>query len=87
MIDHNDTWHRSIFLALSMRSDLLKKIGLLNAIPDYQSLMRPLLAFASNGSEKNINDAVKGIANQLPDRGLPSPMNSVPALDSTSDVR
>jgi restriction system protein len=26
-------------------------------IPDYQSLMRPLLAFASNGSEKNINDA------------------------------
>ena len=34
-------------------------------IPDYQSLMRPLLAFASNGSEKNINDAIKGIANQL----------------------
>jgi restriction system protein len=34
-------------------------------IPDYQSLMRPLLAFASDGSEKNINDAIKGIANQL----------------------
>jgi restriction system protein len=34
-------------------------------IPDYQSLMRPLLAFASDGSEKNINDAIKGIADQL----------------------
>jgi restriction system protein len=34
-------------------------------IPDYQSLMRPLLAFASDGSERNINDAIKGIADQL----------------------
>ena len=34
-------------------------------IPDYQSLMRPLLAFGSDGSEKNINDAIKGIADQL----------------------
>jgi restriction system protein len=34
-------------------------------IPDYQSLMLPLLAFASDGSEKNINDAIKGIADQL----------------------
>jgi restriction system protein len=34
-------------------------------IPDYQSLMRPLLAFGSDGSEKNINDAINGIANQL----------------------
>jgi restriction system protein len=34
-------------------------------IPDYQSLMRPLLAFGSDGSEKNINDAISGIANQL----------------------
>jgi len=34
-------------------------------IPDYQSLMRPLLAFASDGCEKNINDAIKGIADQL----------------------
>jgi restriction system protein len=34
-------------------------------IPDYQSLMRPLLAFDSDGSEKNINDAIKGIADQL----------------------
>jgi restriction endonuclease Mrr len=29
-------------------------------IPDYQSLMRPLLAFASDGFEKNINDAING---------------------------
>jgi restriction system protein len=34
-------------------------------IPDYQSLMRPLLSFALDGSEKNINDAIKGIADQL----------------------
>jgi restriction system protein len=34
-------------------------------IPDYQSLMRPLLAFASDGTEKNINDAINGIANRL----------------------
>ena len=34
-------------------------------IPDYQSLMRPLLAFGSDGSEKNINDAISGIADQL----------------------
>ena len=34
-------------------------------IPDYQSLMRPLLAFGSDGSEKNISDAINGIANQL----------------------
>ncbi|TPQ42367.1 restriction endonuclease [Bradyrhizobium guangdongense] len=35
------------------------------SIPDYQSLMRPLLAFASDGSEKNINDAINHIAGQL----------------------
>jgi len=35
------------------------------SIPDYQSLMRPLLAFATDGSEKNINDAIKQIADQL----------------------
>jgi restriction system protein len=34
-------------------------------IPDYQSLMHPLLAFGSDGSEKNINDAISGIADQL----------------------
>ena len=35
------------------------------SIPDYQSLMRPLLDFGSDGSEKNINDAIKSIADQL----------------------
>jgi restriction system protein len=34
-------------------------------IPDYQSLMRPLLAFGADGKEKNINDAINGIAKQL----------------------
>jgi|SRR5271156_2345853 len=34
-------------------------------IADYQSVMRPLLAFGSDGSEKNINDAINSIANQL----------------------
>src|SRR5690349_18254272 len=34
-------------------------------VPDYQSLMRPLLAFASDAKEKNINDAITGIADQL----------------------
>jgi restriction endonuclease Mrr len=35
------------------------------SIPDYQSLMRPLLAFGSDGTEKNINDAIKAIADQF----------------------
>ncbi|WP_375304112.1 restriction endonuclease [Bradyrhizobium sp. A11] len=35
------------------------------SIPDYQSLMRPLLALASDGREQNINDAIHGIAEQL----------------------
>lgn len=34
-------------------------------IPDCQSLMRPLLAFGSDETEKNIGDAIKGIASQL----------------------
>jgi restriction endonuclease Mrr len=34
-------------------------------IPDYQSLMRPLLEFAADGSEKNIRDAVAYLAAQL----------------------
>ena len=34
-------------------------------IPDYQSLMRPLLAFGQDGAEKNIRDAVSSIAKQI----------------------
>lgn len=34
-------------------------------IPDYQSLMRPLLAFTADGSEKNIRDAIKELAVQF----------------------
>jgi len=34
-------------------------------IPDYQSLMRPLLAFAADGVEKKIGDAIDALAIQL----------------------
>jgi restriction system protein len=35
------------------------------AIPDYQSLMRPLLAYAADGTEKKISDAISALATQL----------------------
>lgn len=35
------------------------------AIPDYQTLMRPLLAFGSDGHEKNINDAIEALADKF----------------------
>ena len=35
------------------------------SIPDYQSLMRPLLAFGADGLEKDIKDAIATIAGQL----------------------
>jgi restriction system protein len=35
------------------------------AVPDYQSLMRPLLDFSSDGHEKRIKDAIDGIATKL----------------------
>lgn len=35
------------------------------AIPDYQAMMRPLLAYASDGSEKTINEAIAAVAQQL----------------------
>jgi restriction system protein len=35
------------------------------AVPDYQSFMRPLLAFGADGSEKNINDAISTLADQF----------------------
>lgn len=34
-------------------------------IPDYQSLMRPLLAYGQDGAEKNIREAVSSIAKQI----------------------
>jgi restriction system protein len=34
-------------------------------IPDYQSLMRPLLLFRKDGAEKNIRDAISSIAKQI----------------------
>ena len=35
------------------------------AIPDYQSLMRPLLACGQDGQEKNINDCIAKLAKQF----------------------
>jgi restriction system protein len=35
------------------------------SIPDYQTLMRPLLEFGADGSEKNINEAIQQLADQF----------------------
>ncbi|HUO55427.1 MAG TPA: restriction endonuclease, partial [Rhodoblastus sp.] len=35
------------------------------SLPDYQTLMRPLLAFGEDGHERNINDAIDFLANQF----------------------
>jgi restriction system protein len=35
------------------------------AIPDYQSLMHPLLAYAADGLEKKIGDAIESLSNLL----------------------
>jgi restriction system protein len=34
-------------------------------VPDYQSFMRPLLAFAADGGEKNITDAIEALATEF----------------------
>src|SRR5437660_10102738 len=39
--------------------------GRLMTIPDYQSLMRPLLEFSSDGSEKSIKGAVETLGTKL----------------------
>jgi restriction system protein len=35
------------------------------AVPDYQSFMRPLLAFGADGQEKDIKDAINALAEQF----------------------
>src|SRR6478609_7440103 len=35
------------------------------SIPDYQSLMRPLLEFGADGREKNINEAIRHLADRF----------------------
>ncbi len=35
------------------------------AVPAYEAFMRPLLAFGADGQEKNINDAIRTIADQM----------------------
>jgi restriction system protein len=39
--------------------------GAMLGVPDYQSFMRPLLAFGADGHEKNINDAMDAVAEQF----------------------
>jgi restriction endonuclease Mrr len=34
-------------------------------IPDYQTLMRPLLAYGQDGAEKNIGEAIKALADEF----------------------
>src|SRR4051812_13890881 len=34
-------------------------------VPNYQSFMRPLLAFGADGQEKNVNDAIAALADQF----------------------
>jgi restriction endonuclease Mrr len=34
-------------------------------IPDYQTLMRPLLAYGQDGAEKNIGEAIKVLADEF----------------------
>jgi restriction system protein len=33
-------------------------------VPDYQTLMRPLLAYAADGQEKNIGYAINALADE-----------------------
>ena len=34
-------------------------------VPEYQTFMRPLLAFGADGHEKNIREAINAIADEL----------------------
>jgi restriction system protein len=34
-------------------------------VPDYQTLMRPLLQYAADGGEKNVREAIKKLANEF----------------------
>jgi len=39
--------------------------GAVVSVPDYQTFMRPLLAYASDGREKNIRDAIETLADEF----------------------
>jgi len=56
------------------------------SVPEYQTFMRPLLAFGADGQEKNIRDAIKAIADQLhltpEDRQLLVPSGKQTVLDN-----
>lgn len=55
-------------------------------VPEYQTFMRPLLAFGADGQEKNIRDAIKAIADDLhltqKDRQLLVPSGKQTLLDN-----
>jgi restriction system protein len=56
------------------------------SVPEYQTFMRPLLAFGADGQEKNIRDAIKAIADKLnltsEDRQLLVPSGKQTVLDN-----
>jgi restriction system protein len=56
------------------------------SIPEYQTFMRPLLAFGADGQEKNIRDAINAIADKLhlspEDRQLLVPSGKQTVLDN-----
>jgi restriction system protein len=49
---------------LCIISHLALEINIM-AIPDYQSMMRPLLAYAADGAEKNIRQAITNVGQEL----------------------
>lgn len=56
------------------------------SVPDYQTFMRPLLAFGADGQEKNIREAINALADQLhltaEDRQLLVPSGKQTLLDN-----
>jgi restriction system protein len=56
------------------------------SVPEYQTFMRPLLAFGADGQEKNIREAIKAIADKLhltpEDRQLLVPSGKQTVLDN-----
>jgi restriction system protein len=56
------------------------------SVPEYQTFMRPLLAFGADGQEKNIRDAINAIADKLhltpEDRQLLVPSGKQTVLDN-----
>jgi restriction system protein len=61
--DHHDSHRPGRDFALNWLEERSGGLGL--PVPDYQSFMRPLLAFGADGNEKNINAAIDALANEF----------------------